>query len=74
MLFRSLRSETANSEIKALGIFAMVVICMLMFFGLLDLQFTNYRDMLFGGFWVGILASAPRLTTFLTAQEKGISP
>ena len=71
---RTIRSESATAEVKAIGIFTMMVICMLMFFGLLDLQFTNYRDMLFGGFWVGILVNASRLTPPLPTQEKGITP
>ncbi|MCW3100926.1 MAG: hypothetical protein JWL77_6544 [Chthonomonadaceae bacterium] len=69
----NIRSETASVETKAASIFGMLVVCMLMFFGLLDLQFSNYRDMLFGGFWAGIVAAAPMLTTSLSSQEKGTS-
>ena len=58
-----IRSATASIEVKAIGIFSMVVICMLMFFGLLDLQFSNYRDMLFSGFWVGVLAAIGRVAS-----------
>jgi hypothetical protein len=66
----NVRSPTASVETKAASIFGMLVICMLMFFGLLDLQFSNYRDMLFGGFWTGILAIAPHFTATVPTQEK----
>jgi len=69
-----IRSETASLEMKAAGIFSTMVICMLMLFGLLDMQFTNYRDMLFGGFCAGIIAIIPRLTPSLPTQEKEITP
>jgi hypothetical protein len=66
----TIRSETASIEVKALGIFSVLVICMLMFFGLLDLQFSNYRDMLFTGFWVGVAAAAPQIRTGISSSKK----
>ena len=56
------RSATpdADSETKAVGIFALLMTAMLMIFGLLDLQLSNFRDMLFAGFWVGRAGRGPR--------------
>ncbi len=34
---------------------------MLLVFGLLDLQLSNFRDVLFAGLWVGVLAVLPLL-------------
>ena len=53
--------EGADAETKVVGIFAMVTVGMLMIFGLLDLQLSNFRDMLFTGFWVGLMVAAPGL-------------
>lgn len=52
------RDENTDNEIKAVGLFTMLVVAMLMMFGLLDLQLSNFRDMLFSGFWVGVIAAA----------------
>jgi hypothetical protein len=37
----------------------MLVIGQLLIFGLLDLQLSNFRDMLFAGFWTGVLGRLP---------------
>lgn len=66
----NIRDEKASIETKAASIYGMLVICMLMFFGLLDLQFSNFRDMLFGGFWAGIVAIAPQFKDSDPQQEK----
>lgn len=60
---RTVRSEAADSEIKSLAIGGMLIIGSLMIFGLLDLQFSNFRDMLFAGLWTGMIASLPTLIT-----------
>ncbi len=56
---RVIRAPDADGDTKAVGIFVLAVVGMLMIFGLLDLQLSNFRDMLFAAFWVGCLASAP---------------
>jgi hypothetical protein len=55
------RAENADLETKAAGIFVLAVVGMLMIFGLLDLQLSNFRDMLFAAFWAGILVSTPMI-------------
>ncbi|MBV9852390.1 MAG: O-antigen ligase family protein [Armatimonadetes bacterium] len=52
----------ADADTKAVALFTLVATGMLMVFGLLDLQMSNFRDMLFTGFWIGALAVAPGLT------------
>jgi hypothetical protein len=59
---RTVRSERADSEIKSLAISGMLIVGALMIFGLLDLQFSNFRDMLFVGLWSGIIAALPGLS------------
>ncbi|MES2461272.1 MAG: O-antigen ligase family protein, partial [Armatimonadota bacterium] len=56
---RVLRSRDASNLAKAVGIFTILIVAMLMIFGLLDLQISNFRDMLFVGFWIGIAAGLP---------------
>ena len=57
------RSQSADIETKSLAIAGMMIVGSLMIFGLLDLQFSNFRDMLFAGIWSGILAALPGLKT-----------
>ena len=52
----TIRADGADAQTKAVGLFAMLVVGMLMIFGLLDLQLSNFRDMLLAGFWSGALA------------------
>ena len=59
---RTVRSERADAETKSLAIGGMLIIGSLMIFGLLDLQFSNFRDMLFAGLWSGIIAVLPSLS------------
>lgn len=59
---RTVRTESAGMEVKSLAIGGMLIIGSLMIFGLLDLQFSNFRDMLFAGLWTGIIAGLPTLT------------
>jgi len=59
---RTVRSERVDAETKSLAIGGMLIIGSLMIFGLLDLQFSNFRDMLFAGLWSGIIAALPGLS------------
>ena len=59
---RTVRSETVNMEVKSLAVGGMLIVGSLMIFGLLDLQFSNFRDMLLVGLWSGIIASLPTLS------------
>ncbi len=68
--------ETRTRESRAMGTFCLLVVTMLMIFGLLDLQLSNMRDMLFSGVWVGVLGglsavkrSTGRLSTGLTTSR-----
>ena len=54
---QAIRAPEAAQETKAVGLFVLLVIGMLLIFGLLDLQLVNARDMLFAGLWAGTLAS-----------------
>jgi O-antigen ligase len=54
-----IRLPDMDMETKATGIFAILVLSMLMIFGLLDLQLSNQRDMLFTGFWLGTAVALP---------------
>jgi len=51
------RRDDLDDEGKAVGIFALVSTGILLIFGLLDLQLSNFRDMLFVGFWIGTAAA-----------------
>ena len=53
------RAKGADVEAKTLGIFTGQVIAMLIVFGLLDLQLVNFRDLLFTGFFLGVVAGMP---------------
>lgn len=56
-----IRHENADLEIKAVAIGGMLIVGALTVFGLLDLQFSNFRDMLFAGLWAGVIAALPGL-------------
>ena len=58
---RTVRSERADTETKSLAMAGMLIVGALMIFGLLDLQFSNFRDMLFAGLWAGIVGVLPSL-------------
>ncbi len=59
---RTVRNESLPMETRSLAISGMLIIGSLMIFGLLDLQFSNFRDMLFAGLWTGIIAALPTLS------------
>jgi hypothetical protein len=60
---RTIQNPDADLEIKAIALFGVLVTGALMIFGLLDLQFSNFRDMLFVGLWSGVLAALPEMST-----------
>ncbi len=64
---RVVRSERADLEIKSLAIAGMLIVGSLTIFGLLDLQFSNFRDMLFVGLWSGIIGT---LSTFAAGPAR----
>jgi hypothetical protein len=66
---RTVRSEAAALETKSLAIGGMLIVGALMIFGLLDLQFSNFRDMLFAGLWSGILAALPSFAPVVRASQ-----
>ncbi len=71
----TIRAEGADAETKAVALFAMLVVGILMIFGLLDLQLSNFRDMLFAGFWSGAMVfagmAAQQKRTALSAPQAG---
>lgn len=58
---QSVRAPDADDQTKAVAIFTLLMTVMLVMFGLLDLQLSNFRDVLFTGLWVGVLAAMPTL-------------
>ena len=64
---QTIRAPGASDLTKAIGIFTMLMTVMLVMFGLLDLQLSNFRDVLFTGLWAGVLGVAP---TFNAAPAK----
>ena len=57
-----IQTPGADGLTKAVGIFSMLMTVMLVMFGLLDVQLSNFRDVLFTGLWAGVLAAVPTLT------------
>lgn len=55
------RDRAPDNEMRSIGLFVLLVVAALLVFGLLDLQLSNYRDMIFAGMWVGILGALPTL-------------
>ncbi len=58
---QTLRAPDADSLTRAVAIFALLTTVLLVVFGLLDLQLSNFRDVLFAGIWAGVLAVLPGL-------------
>ena len=58
---RTVRDPAAAPDVKAVALTALLIIGTLQIFGLLDLQFSNFRDMLFAGLWAGMAAALPTL-------------
>ena len=57
---RTLRDVDASKESKAVALSGLLIVSALLIFGLLDLQLSNFRDMLFAGTWAGMMAALPR--------------
>ncbi len=51
-----LKDDKSTPHVKAVATYCLIVICILIVFGLLDLQLAMFRDMLYAGFWTGVLA------------------
>jgi O-antigen ligase len=60
---RTIRDSGIDACAKSTATFVSLVVCMLMIFGLLDLQLSDFRDMLFTGFWIGVLAAIVRMSS-----------
>lgn len=58
---RTVHSPAADPELKTVATGALLITGALLVFGLLDLQFSNFRDMLFVGIWAGVAAALPAL-------------
>ena len=58
---QAIRAPGADGLVKAVGIFALLTTAMLVIFGLLDLQLSCFRVLLFTGIWAGALAALPTL-------------
>ena len=52
----------------------LLVTAMLIVFGLLDLQLSNFRDVLFAGLWVGVLGAAPGMNPPPPARQARLRP
>jgi hypothetical protein len=50
------RDQCVDEQTRSLAVFAVLMTIMLLVFGLLDLQISNIRDMLFCGIWIGTIA------------------
>ena len=68
---RTVRDPSADPETKTVAVAAMLIIGALQVFGLLDLQFSNFRDMLFAGLWAGITAALPGMALSSRTREAG---
>lgn len=66
----SVQCSDGNGFTQSVAMFVLLTISMLMIFGLLDLQLSNYRDMLFAGFWTGVLAILPSLAPACCRTEE----
>ena len=58
---QTLRAPEADGVTKTVGLFSLLLVFLLVIFGLLDLQLSNFRDVLFVGVWTGTLAVTPGL-------------
>ncbi len=64
------RDESLALDLRMLGLFAIMIIGCLLIFGLLDLQLSNPRDVIFCAFWIGVVA---RLRTLNTTDGRSAS-
>ncbi len=63
---RLLRHPVANAEAKAAGLLCILIVVMELIFGLLDLQLSNVRNMLYCGIWAGVVS--------ILTQSCGVHP
>jgi len=66
---QTVRAVRADGLTKAVGIFALLMTAMLVLFGLLDLQLSNFRDVLFVGIWAGVLSALPTLKDSVEVRQ-----
>ena len=71
---QTVRAPESDDLTKAVGIFALLTTATLVIFGLLDLQLSNFRDLLFAGIWTGALAATPTLKDPTLKNRKETSP
>jgi hypothetical protein len=60
--------------IQGISLYVVLVLAMLIVFGLLDLQLSNFRDMLFTGLWLGIMAGTSNSQVAVMAGEDSTEP
>ena len=65
------RDKTIALDLRMLGLFTIMIIGCLLIFGLLDLQLSNPRDVVFCTFWIGVVA---RLRTLDSGKASRASP
>ncbi|BDI28732.1 hypothetical protein CCAX7_007830 [Capsulimonas corticalis] len=56
-----MRIDKSDNSVKAVGMISLLFTGMLLVFGLLDLQLSNFRDMLLTGFWTGVATAVLRM-------------
>ena len=71
---QTVRAARADGFTKAVGIFALLMTTMLVLFGLLDLQLSNFRDVLFVGIWAGVLGALPTLKDSVEVRQAAVKP
>ena len=67
---QTLRAPDADNVTKAVGLFVLLLVFLLIIFGLLDLQLSNSRDVLFVGLWTGALAVTPGMQPRELAERR----
>ena len=67
---QTLRAPGADNVTKAVGLFVLLLVFLLIIFGLLDLQLSNSRDVLFVGLWTGALAVTPGMQPREQAERR----
>ncbi len=68
---RTIRAPGADGLTKAVGMFALLMTVMLVIFGLLDVQLSNFRDVLFAGIWAGTLGAMSLMKDSASGQSAG---
>ena len=67
---QTLRAPDSDNVTKAVGLFVLLLVFLLIIFGLLDLQLSNSRDVLFVGLWTGALAVTPGMQPRELAERR----